>query len=494
MNRLSYRTLASQHYTGFLLPDAPETVLQFGEGGFMRSFADYFIDLMNEHCEFNSKVVLVQPRGGHPELSETFAGQDGLYTLLLRGQENGKRVSDARVISAVSRCLDPKADWNCVLQAACQPQIRFILSNTTEAGIAYDGTSRREDSPPAAFPAKLLAILLARYELGLRGCWILPCELNDRNGELLRKCLYSYMNDWDVSPAFRKWFEEENFICSTLVDRIATGYPSEEAAALEAEFGYADALIDTAEVFASWVIEAPASFEEEFPFRKAGLPILVTDDHTPYKQRKVRILNGAHTAMVMGAYLAGKNIVRECMSEPIVCRYLEAAIYKEIIPTLDLPAEELQSFAESVRERFSNPFIDHSLLAISLNSAAKWRARVLPSVLEYHKRFGTLPRCLVTSFALWLAFCSNAKERTGGSLVGFRNGDRYEVRDDAAVLNLFYAHRNDGAAELAHAVIHSTALWGVALSSLPGFEEMTTEILQEIRDFGVYPALERALK
>ena len=482
--------LRERHYPGYLLEDAPVKVMQFGEGGFLRAFIDYFIDEMNEKANFNCKVVVVQPRGGHPEVSDRFRSQDGLYTLLLRGKENGRNICRERIISCIDRCLDPKTEWEEIVSCMEQPELRFVISNTTEAGIAYEPGCRREDTPPAAYPAKLLALLLHRFELGLPGLWILPCELNERNGELLQKVLYQYMDDWAVPDEFRSWFKRENHVCSTLVDRIVTGYPRAEAEELCRERGYEDKLIDTAEVFGLWVVEAPEDIKKELPFEKAQLPVLVTENCDPYKLRKVRILNGAHTAMAMGAYLSGKNNVRECMEDKVIRSFIEKAIYQEIIPTLDLPREELESFAASVAERFANPYIDHSLLSISLNSAAKWRERVLPSVCEYYRRFGTLPKCLTESFALWAAFCRNAKERDETGLIGWRGSDRYSVQDDAFVLDVFYANRNNDAGQLVNALVNHQRMWNGSLEKLPGFAEAVTEGLKRIEAKGAYAVME----
>jgi len=295
MDRLNYETLQKQGFSGFLLREAPERVLQFGEGNFLRAFAEPFIDLMNEKAGFDAKVVLVQPRGGHPETADRFAAQDGLYTLVLRGREKGEAVERRRVLSCVSRCLDPKRDWEELLRCAGNPELRFILSNTTEAGIAFDPACRAEDTPPASFPAKLTVFLHERWKRGLPGFIILSCELIDHNGDALRHCVEDYAKVWQLEDGFSRWLEEENLFCSTLVDRIVTGSPQGEAEKLCEAWGYEDQLINTGEVFADWVIEGPQTLKAELPFEKAGLPIRVVDDVTPYKQRKVRILNGAHT-------------------------------------------------------------------------------------------------------------------------------------------------------------------------------------------------------
>ena len=282
MDRLCFETLKKQGYAGFLLQNAPERVVQFGEGNFLRAFADHFIDEMNEKAGFNTKVVLVQPRGGHPEAADRFDEQDGLYTLILRGRENGQPVERTRVISAASRCLDPKRDWAKLLDCARNPELRFVISNTTEAGIAFDPTCKADDTPPSAFPAKLTLFLHERWKLDFQGLIILSCELIDHNGQELYRCIQEYVKLWAMEDEFATWLEKENVFCSTLVDRIVTGGAKGEASALWDKFGYEDQLIDTGEVFAAWVIEGPQWIKEEFPFEKAGLPIQIVDDVTSW--------------------------------------------------------------------------------------------------------------------------------------------------------------------------------------------------------------------
>ena len=303
MKKLSYETLKEQNYSGYLLENAPERVLQFGEGNFLRAFVDYFIDVMNEKAGFNSKVVLCQPIG--PGLADMINEQEGLYTLFLRGFQDGKEVNKKRVISCVSRCLNPYADFEAVLECASNPDLRFITCNTTEAGIAYDPSCQFTDVPANSYPGKLTQFLYRRFqkfgqEEG-KGFIILSCELIDNNGKELEKCVLKYAEQWNLGEDFCSWVKKENTFCSTLVDRIVTGYPRNEAAAICEELGYEDNLIDTGEIFGFWVIEGPQSIKDEFPVDKAELPILITDNHKPYKQRKVRILNGAHTSFVLGA-------------------------------------------------------------------------------------------------------------------------------------------------------------------------------------------------
>ncbi len=479
MDRLSFETLKKLGYTGWLLAEAPEKIVQFGEGNFLRAFADHFVDEMNEKAGFNAKVVLVQPRGGHPEAADRFGEQDGLYTLILRGRENGEPVEHTRVISAASRCLDPKRDWAKLIDCAKNPALRFVISNTTEAGIAFDPACKAEDAPPSAFPAKLTLFLHERWKLGLPGVIILSCELIDHNGQELHRCVQEYVKLWGLEDAFAAWLEKENVFCSTLVDRIVTGGAKGEAPALWERFGYEDQLIDTGEVFAAWVIEGPQWIKDEFPFEKAGLPIQVVDDVTPYKQRKVRILNGAHTSMVLGAYLAGKNIVRDCMQDTAIRSFLEKTMFEEIIPTLDLPRDEVEGFAASVIDRFDNPYIDHQLLDIALNSASKWKARVMPSLTEYVKRVGKLPKRLSFSLAAFIAFYHK----------GERDGAAYPVRDDPWVLEFFADHKADDNAALAKAVVNDERLWDGELAKIEGLEAAVAAALDRIDEIGMYEAM-----
>lgn len=494
MERLSYEVLEKQNYQGYLLKEAPERVLQFGEGNFLRAFVDYFIDMSNEKLGFDAKVVLVQPIA--PGLADVINEQEGLYTLYLRGFENGRKVNDKRVISCVSRCINPYQDFQALLDCAKNPDLRYLVSNTTEAGIAYDPSCKFEDAPASSFPGKLTRFLYERYEQfgkeAGKGFVILSCELIDHNGQELKKCVNQYIEQWKLGDAFAKWVETENIFCSTLVDRIVTGYPRTEAEELNAQNGYEDKLLDTGEVFGFWVIEGPDSLKEELPFVKAGLPVLITDDHTPYKQRKVRILNGAHTSMVLGAYLCGQDIVRNCMDDPVICGFMNKTIYDEIIPTLTLPEEEVKGFAAAVTERFKNPFIDHALLAIALNSTSKWKARVLPSLKGYLNKFGKLPVNITLSFAAYIAFyhCERLEEN---GMIGKRGDQEYTINDDRFVLEFYAEHKNDDPKTLAYAVCRDTRMWGEDLSEIPGFADAVAAYLTQIQEKGMYEVMKSVL-
>lgn len=500
MKRLSYDVLKEQNYDGYLLENAPEKVLQFGEGNFLRAFVDYFFDNLNEKTGFNGKITVVQPLPKHSPTSvpEWLNEQEGLYTLYLRGFEGGQKVNAKRVISCVSRCLNAYEDYEAVMACADNPELRYITSNTTEAGIVYDSSCQFTDKPASSFPGKLTQLLYRRFqkfgsEKG-KGFVILACELIDDNGKELEKCCIHHAKQWNLGEDFIAWLQEENVFCSTLVDRIVTGYPRSEAAAINEANGYEDMVLDTGEVFGFWVIEGPEWLNEELPFAKAGLPVIITDNHKPYKQRKVRILNGAHTSMVLGAYLSGQDIVRDCMADDVICGFMNKAIYDEIIPTLTLPKDELESFAFSVTERFKNPFIDHALLSISLNSTSKWKARVLTSVKDYIKNTKSLPKCLTTSFALYIAFYKNGKEMTESGLAAVRpNGDSYTISDDKAVLEFYLAHKDDSARDLAYAVCANEDFWGEDLTKLEGFAEMVADTLERIEKEGTYAVMKDCL-
>lgn len=492
MEKLNYEVLEKSGYQGYILKDAPEKVLQFGEGNFLRAFVDYWFDVSNEKVGWNGKCVLVQPIA--PGLAKMINDQEGLYTLYLRGRQNGEKVDAKRVISSVSRCLNPyeKDGYEKMMEVAVSDDLEYIVSNTTEAGIVYDASCQQNDCPPASFPAKLTQVLYARYKAGKAGIVMLSCELIDNNGKELLKCVNQYIEQWGLEEGFSKWVNEECTFCSTLVDRIVPGRirDAEEVARLEAENGYHDDLIDVGEVFGVWNIEGPEWLGEKLPFKAAGLNCPVVPDVTPYKKRKVRILNGAHTGFVLGAYLGGFDIVRDCMQDDTVRGFMNKMLYEEVIPTLPLDKKDLEDFAAAVSDRFNNPFVNHELMSISLNSTSKWRARNMPSFLEYVEEKGQLPVCLTTSFAAYVAFYSNdIQSLTDAGLVCKRaKGNEYTVSDDRWVLEFYYAHKDDSAADLVHAVMTNEQMWGQDLTKIAGFEAAVVAGLEKIRKEGAVAA------
>ena len=501
METLNYKVLESTGYNGYILKDAPVKVMQFGEGNFLRAFVDYFFDIANEKAGYNGKVKLVQPIANFPQMADWINEQEGLYTLYLRGSENGQKVDDKRVISSVSRCLNPyeKADYEKMMDVAASDDLEIIVSNTTEAGIVYDPACQQNDCPPSSFPAKLTQVLYHRYKAGKKGIIMLACELIDNNGKELLKCVNQYIDQWGLEDGFKKYVNEDCTFCGSLVDRIVPGRirDPKEVAELEEKHGYADPLLDVGEVFGVWVIEGDTKLNDILPFRRAGLEdhVFVTPDMSPYKKRKVRILNGAHTGFVLGAYLAGFDIVRDCMHDETILGYMNKMLLQEVVPILPLDQDDCKKFAAAVEDRFNNPFVNHELMSISLNSTSKWRARNMPSFLEYIEKNGKLPTCLTMSFAAYIAFYSNnIQELNDKGLVCKRaKGNEYTISDDRYVLEFYNAHKDDDIPTLVHAVMTNEQMWGQDLTKVAGFEEATVKNLTLIREQGAMAAYKSCL-
>ena len=410
-----------------------ERVIQFGEGGFLRGFVDWMLQKVNENSDFDGSVVVVQPI--EQGMCDMLTAQDCVYTQVIRGVEG----VDTKIIDVISRCVKPYDDFASYLALAEQPEMRFIVSNTTESGIVYSPEDKITDTPPKSFPAKVTLLLKKRFELGLPGFIFLPCELIDRNGDNLKKCILQYADLWSLGDEFKNWVEKDNVFTNTLVDRINTGYPRGE----ELGLGYEDNMVNTSEFFHLWVIETDFDLDAEIPFSKTDLNVIITPDKLEmYRTRKVRILNGAHTSLVPYALLSGLDTVKSCLDDPTMSEHLKKCVFDEIIPTLDLPRDELLSYANSVVERFSNPYIKHYLSAIALNSVSKFKVRVLPSILEYIKRYNKMPETLLFAFA---------------KLIEFYKTDM--TNDDKDVVEFMRTH--DTAQILAN-----EALWGQDLSHL----------------------------
>jgi len=447
----------------------PTRVLQFGEGGFLRAFCDWMIDVANEKGTMDTGITIVQPiaKGMLPLLN----AQDNLYTLLLRGKENGEVKKDVRVITSINDTINPYNNFDAFLKAAHNEDLRFVISNTTEAGIVYTGTDKYDDKPQASFPGKVTRFLHERYLAGKKGLVFLPCELIDHNGDELKEAVLKNAKLWNLDEKFINWIETENIFTNTLVDRIVTGYPRGEAEAIFEELGYEDQQLDVAEPFGLWVIEGPLSIAEELKLPKAGLPVIFTEDVKPYKLRKVRMLNGAHTSMVLAAYLAGFETVGECMADKDVRAYMDKALTDEIMPVINLPKNELQAFKEAIFERFENPFNRHLLLSIALNSVSKFRARVLPTILEYREMKGELPRILTFSMAALIAFYSK--------------GDG--AQDDQEVLDFFTKKPS------VHDVLANESFWGEDLTKVPGFEAAVAKYYETILEKGAKAAIKEVI-
>lgn len=488
----------------------PEKVIQFGEGNFLRAFVDWHIDLANEKAGFNGNVVIIQPLA--QGMIDMINKQDGLYTTVLRGLKNGKPTVETRTITSISRCINPYTDFEAFMKCAQNPDLRFSISNTTEAGIAYDPAVKLDDRPPASYPGKLTAFLYRRFchfkGDKSKGLIIIPCELSDDAGLNLRICILQYARDWHLGSDFINWFNNDCDVCSCLVDRIVPGYrplmAKEENGKTQAEnlcekLGYQDNLLDSAELFHLWCIESAKSHEDELPINKACGDVIWTPNMEFYHTRKVRILNGTHTMTVLAAYLAGLNYVQDCFKDELIHKMMYDGLFNEIIPSIDGSQEELVKYANDVLERFQNPFNPHSLLDISLNSVAKFWTRDLPSVTGYIAKKGKVPAILAFSMAALIAFYEgepSKNDRGAFALKGMRNGKPYFINDNKDVLETFANLYKEGkdAKKIANAVLSNIAWWKEDLTKVAGLEASVATSLDNIWQKGIRAAIESVLK
>lgn len=477
--------------------ERPVRVLQYGEGNFLRAFVDWHFDILNEKTDFNGNIVVVQPLA--QGLGTMINQQKGLYTTVLRGMQNGKPTVETRIITSVKECLNPyeKADFGRYLAYADLDTLRFVISNTTEAGISYTSGCKLSDEPPVSFPAKVCQFLYRRWKHfkgdEKKGLVFIPCELIEANGDNLRRIVLQYATEWALEKEFITWIENACDFCCTLVDRIVPGYPKLEADEICQKLGYKDNLLDSAEIFHLWVIECHKgghSYEQELPFNKAGLDVVWTEDQSFYRTRKVRILNGTHTMFVPAGFLYGHDTVRECIEDPVMIKFIKEGLYHEIIPSMDGDTDMLIHYAGNVLERFDNPFVRHLLLSITLNSTSKFKTRDLPSVLGYEKKFGKAPKILSFSIAALISFYKG-KDIHDRQMTGIRNGEPYAIQDDELALHFFedLHSRTTDPKKLAHDTLVHREFWGQDLSTLPGLEDAVVFSLSEIQEKGMKQAI-----
>ena len=533
-------------------PARPERILQFGEGVFLRAFADELIDKLNESGLFDGGIVIVPPtpRGSAEPLNR----QDCLYTVLLRGLDAGAPKSSSRIITSVSRAVNAYTEYEDYIGCARNPELQIVISNTTEAGIAFDPDAKPDDKPPLGFPAKVAAFLYERWSHfdgdPAKGLAFMPCELIERNGRALRECTLRHARAWGYGAAFIEWVESSCVFADTLVDRIVTGYPVKEAAGLAAEFGYDDALLDAGELFHLWAIDAgadvdaahadattdsaknhpPINLPELLPFHKIGLNVMYTNNVERYGTRKVRLLNGAHTALASCALIAGFDHVREAAAYPLFNKFLRKILFEEVPEALSpaICGDELKTYAESVLERFANPYINHNLSAIMLNATSKFQVRLLPSILSYHQKTGALPPMLTFSLAAFIAYNKVKRVASDGNL--YYTGTRtvgstvycYKVVDGTGALDFFssewpacnngrngdrYGSHNNGhngscnggltietLRPFTKKVLANEELWGMDLNSIGGLTEQTAAHLFNITSGGITAALQAAVE
>ncbi|WHY02781.1 tagaturonate reductase [Neobacillus sp. DY30] len=479
MQRLNQKI--HQKYTSY-----PEKVLQFGEGNFLRGFIDWQIQVLNEKTNFNGSVVVVQPRGNNK--IERLNKQDGLFTLYLQGIEEGQLVNQHQVIESISRGINLFTDYPEYIKLAGTEDLRFIISNTTEAGIVFDPTDQLEDRPQKSFPGKLTAFLYHRFKAFAgdenRGCIIVPCELIERNGEVLREIVFQYARSWNLEDEFIEWIKNANTFCSCLVDRIVPGFPSDSYNEKTQQLGYKDELMVVGEPYHLWVIEGPEWIKNELKVEGTGLNTLIVDDLTPYRIRKVRILNGTHTAMTPVAYLYGLNTVEDSINHEEVGMFIKKMITEEIIPTLEGSKTELASYANDVISRFANPYIKHYLMSIALNSISKFQTRNLPALLDYVENYNSLPKRIVFSLSCLLYFYR-----------GIRGNEVIELQDNPEIIQFFktqwekFDQQEQTMAELVNKVLAEQRLWGMDLTSIQNLENTVSTNLLTIYQRGVKEAL-----
>lgn len=456
----------------------PERIIQFGEGNFLRAFIDWMVYRMNKNVDFNSSVVVVQPlpQGMINVLNE----QDGLYHVNLQGIDHGNIVDSVELIDVISRSLNPYEQFADYLKLAENPEMRFIVSNTTEAGIAFDPACKLDDAPASSYPGKLTQLLYHRFKTfngaSDKGFIIFPCELIFHNGTELKKCIHQYIELWELGAAFKNWFDTACGVYSTLVDRIVPGYPRETINEIQERIQFEDKLVVKAEIFHLLVIEAPKNVAKEFPADKAGLNVLFVPDEKPYHERKVTLLNGPHTVLAPVGYLAGLNIVKECLRDDVISKYVYMVMYKELIVTLDLPQKELKKFANDVVERFNNPFVHHFLTSIMLNSFPKFKTRDLPGLKIYLERKGELPVGLVLGLAAIITYYKGGK----------RGNTDIIPNDDKAIVDLLkILWTTNNFDMIAQCVLAAEFIWGENLNEIPGLTDKLSFYLKLIDEFGM---------
>jgi len=482
--------------------ELPVKLIQFGEGRFIRAFLDYFIEIANHNSLFNGRAIVIQPQ--KTANTAMINAQDGLFTLCARGLRNGVRQQEYTIVSAIKEALAAKTDWLKILKVAELPSIEFIVSNTTEAGIAYDPADSIERTPPTSFPGKLLSFLYHRYRFfegaPIKGLTVLPLELVENNATLLRGIVLKLAKTWNLEDNFIQWLEKANSFYNSIVDRIVTGYPQEEELKeFQQLLGYKDKLFNIAELYHSWIIEADTSLQTKIPFDKAGLNVQFVPDITNYFIRKVRILNGAHTSMTPIAYLSGENFVKNAIENANIQVFIQNMLIKEVIPFINLPYDELLAYRDIIIQRFHNPFIQHQLTSIALYSTSKMRLRVLPSIIAYYDRFQTAPKFLSFAFAAFLMFM-RIREHADSKWFGQRGSERYQYDDNLEAIQIFYdawtsfnPSKKEDLHQLVSSICQNSTLWNTDLTQLPEFVSIVVKYIDQILKLGMASALQRFL-
>jgi tagaturonate reductase len=461
----------------------PVKILQFGAGNFLRGFADWMVQMANDKVGFNAGIAVVQSMSNSQQLTL----QKGVYTLLIKGIKEEEFVSERYKIDTIQRVVNPASDFSSYLEEALNPDLQFVFSNTTEVGIVFSGEDKNRDVVASTFPGKLTQLLYKRFQNSIHtNIIVLPTELIEHNGEVLKKCVQQYVQLWALPLAFTDWLNKHITFCTTLVDRIVPGNPKRPREVLDTELGYSDGLAVEGEWFHLWVIEGPYWLNEVLPFAKAGLNVILTNDLAPYRIRKVRILNGSHTCMAPIGYLAGIQTVRETIEHPIIGRYIKRLIFDDIVPNIPGDLVELEKYAEEVIARFRNPAIDHQLESIISNSFSKFKIRVLPSLLTHINKSGLVPDRLSYSLAALIFLYRGLK---GGKDIPLK-----DTEDVIATMKKIWAEGNyskSGMEEICKKILCKKEWWGQDLTEIHHLVEHTGNHLYSIDQFGVVESLKK---
>lgn len=455
----------------------PIKVVQFGEGNFLRAFVDYAFQILNKKTDFNGGIAVVQPLDNG--LVHLLNEQDGLYTLFMNGVKKGQKIQDVELITNVIKGINTYTNFQEYLDLAKEESLEFVISNTTEAGIEYVDSDTKEMQPPHSFPGKLSIFLHERFLHfkgdTSKGLTIIPCELINYNADTLKDILHKLADLWELGSDYKNWLITSCTFHNTLVDRIVPGYPRNEIEEYNNKLDYHDDILVTAEPFFLWVIEGDEKLKEKLPFHNTNLDVKIVSDMQPYRTRKVRILNGAHTAMVPFSILYGNQTVKQTLDDQFTEAFVVNAIFKEINPTLPMEKDELDLFAEEVLDRFRNPFIKHQLADIALNSISKFKVRVLPSLLAYVKINHKLPVYLTFSFACLLRFYK--KEWQNRAL---------PVNDTKEIV-LFFEDlwKSDNLEFIVEQTLSNTEFWDSDLNEVKGLTEALIFALKEIENGGI---------
>ena len=448
-------------------------IVQFGEGNFLRTFVDAYFDTLNEEGG-NYEVNIVKPITFGT--LERFEKQNNKYHIVLRGVENGKAVENVKAINVLNAVIDPFANIDAYYALAKDPEVKIIVSNTTEAGICYNEADEMDGFEKITYPAKLTKFLLERYNAGLDGLYLLPVELIDNNANELKKCVDQYIALWNLPEGFKKWNDECNFYCNTLVDRIVSGYPRDEQTKqhLEELIGEKDDLVSVGEPFGLWAVEKKGDIAKYIQEGVHNIEVVLTTDIGYYKKRKVRVLNGSHTNLVPAGLLCGAVTVDDCMKDEKLSAFVENALKDEIIPFVSNDVAATTSFADSVKERFKNPYLNHQLVSISLNSISKWRARVLPSFKDYYAANGKIAPYLTIGFSYLMALYSMIQKK-GDKYVVQLAAREIELNDDLPYLEYFAAKKSIGA------FMSDSKIWGEDLTQYAGFYDVVATNVEKIK-------------